>query len=128
MDDEPVKLALCVPISSFKERMGKKLIIRTQLFEVPHYFYVKRSEVGARYESAARFDLIQYVCLDHLHPIQNDINDLCFKLSPFSLKVMYNHLSNYLFNKPYDEALEGEIRAFRDILLKEGKIQAILAE
>jgi len=127
MEDEVVKLALCVPISRFKSRMETKLIIKTQLFELPQYFYIKPSENGAKFESAARFDLIQYICLDHIHPVQNDRSSLCFKLSSFSLKIMFNHLAKYLFERPYDDVLEQEISAYRDILLGEESIQSILA-
>jgi hypothetical protein len=116
MENESVKLALCIPISSFKSWMDPSLIVRTQLFEIPQYFYIKASESGARAESVARFDLIQYVCFDHIEAVQNDRSNSRFKLSSFSLKLMFNHLSNYIFEKPYDDAIDQEIYAYRDIL------------
>ncbi len=119
MEDESVKLALCIPISSFKLWMDAGLIIGTQLFEIPQYFYIRAAESGARAESAARFDLIQYVCFDHIEAIRNDRNNARFKLAPFSLKLMFNHLSNYILEKPYDEAVNQEITAYRDILKDE---------
>jgi hypothetical protein len=125
--EEVVELALCLPIASFKPNRDKEIIIRTQLFDLPQYFYIKPSEGGAREESAARFDLLQYICLNQIKPVQNDRNYLNFKLSPSAFKIMVNHLSKYLFGKPFDEALEQEIGAFRDILLEDEKIRSLLA-
>jgi len=121
MESESAKLALCIPICSFKPWMDTSLIVRTQLFEIPQYFYIRASESGARSESVARFDLIQYVCFDHIENVFNDRSNSRFKLSSFSLKLMFNHLSNYVFEKPYDDAVNQEINAYRDILKDEIK-------
>jgi len=127
MEDETAKLALCLPLSSFKLRTDARVIIKTQLFDFPQYFYIKPSDMGPREESAARLDLIQYVCLDHIKSVQNDRSGLNFKLSSFTLKLLLNHLSKYLLNKPLDETLEEEIKAFHDILMSEEKIISLLA-
>jgi hypothetical protein len=128
MEDETIKLALCLPTSSFKPYVDTKFIINIQLFGFPQYFYIKPCEKGAREESVARFDLIQYVCLDHLQPVQNDKTNSNFKLSLKMLKILFNHLSKFAFNAPYNEVLEQEIKAFRDIMLKEEGIRSRLAE
>jgi hypothetical protein len=128
MEDETVNLALCLPISSFKSYHPTNFILNIQLFNFPQYFYIKPSDKGAREESAARFDLIQYVPLNHLEPVQNESSNSNFMLSSFMLKLLFNHLSKFLFNEPYDEILEQEIVAFRDIMLSEDSIQSLLAE
>jgi len=128
MEDEIINLALCLPISSFKSYHPTSFILNIELFNYPQYFYIKASGKGAREESAARFDLIQYVPLDYLEPVRNENSNSNFMLSPFTLKLMFNHLSKFLFNEPYDEILEQEIAAFRDIMLAEESIQSLLAE
>lgn len=128
MENEAVNLALCLPISSFKDYHPTDFILNVQLFSLPQYFYIKSSDKGAREESTARFDLIQYVPLDHLEPVQNEHSNSNFRLSPFILKLMFNQLSKFVFNEPYDETLEQEIIAFREIMLGEENIQRLLAE
>lgn len=128
MEDEMVNLALCLPTASFKPYHHTSFILNIQLFGYPQYFYIKSSDKGAREESAARFDLIQYLPLDHLEPVKNDNSNSNFKLSSFMLKFMFNHLSKYLFSKPYDEILDKEMAAFQDIMLSEESIQNLLAE
>jgi len=128
MEDEKVNLALCLPTASFKPYHPTNFILNIQLFNCPQYFYIKASDKGAREESAARFDLIQYLLLDHLEPVKNDNSNSNFKLSSFMLKFMFNHLSKYVFSKPYDKILDEEMVAFRDIMLSEESIQNLLAE
>jgi len=120
------RLALCLPIASFKSQHDRKFILNIQLFRFPQYFYIKPSEKGAKMESAARFELIQYVNLDYLEPVQNE-NKSFFKLSSYILKILYNHLCKYIFDKPYDDSLESEIFAFREIMMEGQDIKEVLS-
>jgi hypothetical protein len=107
--------------------MDRKLIVKIQLFELPQYFYIKPSEKGAREESAARFDLLQYICLDHLHPVQNEKTSSKFGLSKVLLTILFNHLCRYFFDKPYNEVLDQEMQAYRDIMMDDESIRKVLA-
>jgi len=123
IEDEIINMALCLPTSSFKDYHSRDFVIKTQLFDFPQFFYIKPSENGAKAESAARFDLLQFIPLANLKPVKNETSDSCFMLSTFIMKLMFNHMSKFIFGEPYDVALDEEIIAFRDIILSDENLQ-----
>ena len=112
------KIVLCLPIASFKRRHTPEQIISIQLFEMPHLFYIKPLKVGPYLESAARFELIQPIQTGELQPVKN-VSNFPFKFSHYGFKLLLNHLTKFLSNKPLDGELDKEIMAFRDLVREE---------
>lgn len=109
------KIVLCLPIASFHLRHTMEQIISIQLFKIPHLFYIKPSDKGARKESATRFELIQPIQVGELQPVKNAHSSV-FKFSSYGFKLLLNHLAKFLSNKPIYEKLDQEVTAFRDLI------------
>ncbi len=115
------RIALCLPVASFHFQHTVQDIVSTQLFEIPHLFYIKPVKKGPSLEAAARFELIQPIQIGELQPIKN-INHLPFKLSSDALKLLFNQFLKFSYGVPLSTALDSEIIAFRDLIREDLKL------
>ncbi len=114
---EAEELLLCLPIFTFKTRHTQAHIINIQTFLFPNLFYIPPSPSGVLKESAARFELIQPVHKEDLIPLKN-ISARPFKLSDDILKILWNHLTLFLASHPLSMELQGELEAYRALIME----------
>lgn len=112
------KMILCLPVFAFKDRHTQEYIIKTQAFLFPNLFYINPSPKGIHQESAARFELIQPIHKGDMQPLKN-VDNKPFKLSDYTLKLLWNQLSLFLSVTPLDESLQEDLKEYQKLILEE---------
>jgi len=111
------KMVICLPIFTFKDRHTQEYIVKTQAFLFPNLFYIAPSPKGIHQEGAARFELIQSIHKGDMQPIPN-IDKKPFKLSDYTLKLLWNQLSCFLSMSSLDETLQKDLKAYQKLVLE----------
>jgi hypothetical protein len=109
---------LCAPVFSFKSRHSQEFIIELQAFMYPSLFYLPKSPKGCCEESAIRFEMIQPIMRGFLRPCLSSIDQKPFSLTKEAYWLLMNHLLKFISGKPIDERIEGDIRAYQELLLE----------
>lgn len=112
------KIVICLPVFTFKDRHPQEYIIKTQAFLFPNLFYINPSPKGIHQESAARFELIQPIHKGDMQPLKN-VDNKFFKLSDYTLKLLWNQISLFLSVTPLDESLQEDLKAYQKLILEE---------
>jgi len=112
------KMVLCLPVFTFKDRHSQEYIVKTQAFLFPNLFYIDPSPKGIRQEGAARFELIQPIHKADMQPLKNVYNRP-FKLSDYTLKLLWNQLSIFLSVTPLDKLLQEDLKTYQKLILEE---------
>jgi hypothetical protein len=91
------RILLCAPVFSFKERHPQEVVIRTQAFDIPQWFYLPPDHDGCPDESAVRFEYIQPVMGSCLVPCQCALSPrLPVALSEEARVLLLVHLAQFL--------------------------------
>lgn len=97
---EHVESWLCLPLFTYKHRHNQAFVLRDQCLEHADRFYIPSfygSSPGPHHESAARFQAIQMINVEHLTPLKHPCNAKPppmarpFRLSPLGLRLMLYH-------------------------------------
>lgn len=112
------KLVLCLPVFTFKERHTQEYVMRIQAFSIPNLFYIYPSPKGFPKEGAARFELIQPIHKGDMQPLRN-INNRPYRLSDYTLKLLWYHLTSFLSIGTIDESLKKDLQAYQELVLEE---------
>jgi len=114
------KLVLCLPVFTFKDRHTQDYIIKIQAFLISNLFYISPSPKGIHLEGAARLELIQAIHKADMQPLKN-VNNKPFKLSNYTLQLLWNQLSLFLSMTPLDESLQRDLKAYQELALEKLK-------
>jgi hypothetical protein len=126
------RILLCAPVFSFKERHSQGVVIRTEAFDVPQWFYLPPDNAGCSNESAVRFEYIQPIMGSCLTPFLCALSPRSpVALSEEARVLMLVHLAQFLGvpvqRLPAEEGttptdavakLLGDIAAYRQLLLQ----------
>jgi hypothetical protein len=114
------KLVLCLPVFRFKDRHTQDYIIKIQAFLISNLFYISPSPKGIPEEGAAQFELIQTIHKADMQPLKN-VNNKPFKLSNYTLQLLWNQLALFISMTPLDESLQRDLKAYQDLALEKLK-------
>jgi hypothetical protein len=91
------RILLCAPVFSFKERHPQEIVIRTQAFNVPQWYYLPPDNAGCSSESAVRFEYIQPIMGSCLTPFLCALSPrLPVALSEEARVLLLVHLAQFL--------------------------------
>lgn len=117
------KYVLCAPVFSFKNRHSQELIIRTQAFDLPNWFYLPPSADGCPYESAIRFEFIQPITTGYTAiPLRGTLSNAPVALSEQARSLLLVHLLRFLGIAellPSIGQIINDIKDYHDLLIEQ---------
>jgi len=115
-------VVLAAPVFSFKSGHSQELVVRTQAFDIPPWYYLPSDSDGCLYESAVRFEYIQPVMASWLAPFLGILSHRPVALSDKARDLMLIHLSRFLgfgSSERGAEAVAADMMAYRALLLEQ---------
>lgn len=115
-------VVLAAPAFSFKSAHPQELVVRTQAFDLPPWFYLPLDADGCQYESAVRFEYVQPVMASWLTPLLGVLSRKPVALSDAARDLLLVHLSRFLGLGEVTRAAAdvlGDIKAYHDLLIEQ---------
>ncbi len=121
--DDKNTSVLAAPVFSFKQRHSQEIVIRTQAFDIPSWFYLPPANDGCPKESAIRFEFIQPVrrgCI--VRPLLGILSNSPVIISVKAMNLMHIHLMRFLGIGEFSSVcakITEDIKAYHDLLLEQ---------